>query len=253
VIIPLTAVLVLVLPGLLGGRLGRLARVGLRHTGWLTLALLAQVFVLQAFADPHGLLRVALEAAHVITYLVAAWFLWENRAVPGLWAIATGALSNGVTIAVNGGTLPARPGALRSAGLDVVMDGFANSAAMSHPRLALLGDIFAIPARFPLANVFSVGDVLIVLGAGIASIRICGTAWTAPWRPPLPLQRPTPTTRRYLAGPLPWALSWVDAAEQSSSSRSLASGSPIVTRTPSPGKHRTASPAPAQEAANVSA
>ena len=41
--------------------------------------------------------------------------------------------------------------------------------------------MFAIPAGWPLANVFSVGDVLIVLGVAVASWRICGTAWTPPW------------------------------------------------------------------------
>jgi hypothetical protein len=35
------------------------------------------------------------------------------------------------------------------------------------PRLAFLGDIFATPASVPAANVFSVGDVLLVLGAFI--------------------------------------------------------------------------------------
>jgi hypothetical protein len=31
-------------------------------------------------------------------------------------------------------------------------------------RLWFLGDVFAIPASWPLANVFSVGDLLIAIG-----------------------------------------------------------------------------------------
>jgi hypothetical protein len=56
-----------------------------------------------------------------------------------------------------------------------------NSGVVEHPKLAFLGDVFAVPAQFPLANVFSVGDVLIILGVGMASWRICGTRWTRPW------------------------------------------------------------------------
>ena len=35
-----------------------------------------------------------------------------------------------------------------------------NSGVLAAPRLAFLGDVFAIPAGWPLANVFSIGDVL---------------------------------------------------------------------------------------------
>jgi hypothetical protein len=51
-------------------------------------------------------------------------------------------------------------------------------------RLWFLGDVFAIPAGWPLANVFSVGDVLILLGAAVASFRVSGTRWSSPWTPP---------------------------------------------------------------------
>ena len=48
------------------------------------------------------------------------------------------------------------------------MEVFANAAYVEHARLWFLGDVFAIPASWPLANVFSVGDVLIALGAAWA-------------------------------------------------------------------------------------
>jgi Family of unknown function (DUF5317) len=51
--------------------------------------------------------------------------------------------------------------------------GFHNSTALADPRLAFLGDIFFIPASWPLSNVFSVGDVLIALGIVWALHRIC--------------------------------------------------------------------------------
>lgn len=58
-------------------------------------------------------------------------------------------------------------------------DRFTNSGPLEAPRLWFLGDIFAIPSGFPLANVFSVGDVLILAGVGLAAICICGTRWSS--------------------------------------------------------------------------
>jgi hypothetical protein len=71
--------------------------------------------------------------------------------------------------------MPARAGALRAAGRAVTGTEFANSATLSHPRLAWLGDVAAVPKGVPLANVFSVGDVLIVLGALVVLHQICGS------------------------------------------------------------------------------
>ncbi|MBK5250797.1 MAG: DUF5317 family protein, partial [Actinomycetales bacterium] len=52
-----------------------------------------------------------------------------------------------------------------------VDSGFTNSAVVDHPVLPWLGDVFAWPDPLPLANVFSVGDVLIAVGVLLA-------AWT---------------------------------------------------------------------------
>jgi hypothetical protein len=38
---------------------------------------------------------------------------------------------------------------------------------------AFLGDVFSLPASWPLSNVFSVGDILIALGIVWALHRIC--------------------------------------------------------------------------------
>jgi hypothetical protein len=177
-IIPVAAALAALLPLLVGGRMNRLGAVRLRRTAWVVWALLLQIVVIEMVSGgPPAILKTV----HVLSYLMAAAFLWLNRRVPGLLLVGLGAACNGITIAINGGTLPARPGALRTAGIDLVADRFVNSGALAHPHLWFLGDVFAIPAGWPLANVFSVGDVLIVLGVAVASWRICGTAWTAPW------------------------------------------------------------------------
>jgi hypothetical protein len=46
---------------------------------------------------------------------------------------------------------------------------------LENPRLPWLGDVFAVPEGFPLANVFSIGDIIMAVGAAYAVHRICGT------------------------------------------------------------------------------
>ena len=154
----------------LGGRLSRLALVKLR-LGWVPVVCLAlQVLIISVIP---GASHLALAATHVATYVAAGVFVAVNWRVPGLVLLGVGAASNGVTIAVNGGTLPARPEALASAGIHVSPGEFANSAALAHPHLAWLGDVFAWPEPLPLHNTFSVGDVLILLGVVVGAHVIC--------------------------------------------------------------------------------
>ncbi len=150
----------LALVPLTGGTWRRLATLRMRH-GWLAVASLAcQVVVLQGPGLPEG----PSAALHVLSYVLAGAFVIANRRLSGLWVLALGAASNGITIALNGGTLPASRVAQRTAGIEV-QDGFVNSGVLVDPVLPWLGDVFAVPAFVPLANVFSVGDVLIVIGA----------------------------------------------------------------------------------------
>ncbi len=108
------------------------------------------------------------QLVHLGTYGLLAAFLWVNRGVPYLWLAAVGGGLNLIVIAANGGVMPADPVALATAGVDQKAGDFANSAALAHPHLSFLGDVFAVPASWPVSNVFSVGDVIIVLGALLA-------------------------------------------------------------------------------------
>lgn len=145
---------------LTGGRLSRLALLRWRRPWLLLVALGAQVLIVEVPGVPQGPAAVV----HVLTYVAAAAFVWGNRQVAGLWLLASGAACNAVTIAANGGTLPSSASALATAGISPG-EGFENSGQLAHPVLPWLGDVFAIPSSLPLANVFSVGDVLIVAGA----------------------------------------------------------------------------------------
>ncbi|MEP1124001.1 MAG: DUF5317 family protein [Ilumatobacter sp.] len=63
---------------------------------------------------------------------------------------------------------------------------FENSNVNADARLAFLGDVFAIPANWPLANVFSIGDVIIVVAATyLAHVWCRRTARSNSWPAPL--------------------------------------------------------------------
>jgi hypothetical protein len=80
--------------------------------------------------------------------------------------IGLGAMLNAAAITANDGVMPASASAMRSAGLAHEAGGaFMNSAPVTDARLAFLGDIIAVPSWLPDAKVFSVGDLLIFLGA----------------------------------------------------------------------------------------
>jgi len=175
-------VVALASPALFGGRLSRLALV--RFRGWwiLVAALLSQILIIEIFPDAD---RTFLEAVHMATYVAAGIFVAINWRVPGLLIIAAGGAMNGITIGLNGGQLPASKEALKMAGIDLSKGDFVNSGVLADPVLPLLGDIFVWPEPFPFANVYSFGDVLIVVGAFYGAHKIAGSRlvkhpWTAP-------------------------------------------------------------------------
>ena len=165
---------------LAGGRLTALADVRLQWLPALLVALALQVVALRLVPEwPTALLA----GLHVASYGAAGGFVVVNRHVPGLWLIALGGFANFAAIAANGGVMPASPAAMATAGVTPAPGVFVNSAPMEDAALWFLGDIFAIPASGPLSSAFSVGGVLIVLGAALALHRICGSRLVpARWR-----------------------------------------------------------------------
>jgi hypothetical protein len=102
-----------------------------------------------------------------LLWLVTLFNLWA----PGMPLVSLGILLNLLVIAANGGHMPTLLTNLPAAGhferLAVLQTGssYNNSIALTEAtRLPFLGDIFVIPQPFPLANVFSVGDVLLAAG-----------------------------------------------------------------------------------------
>ncbi len=157
---------------LAGGRLSALADLRFRGVGLLGAALGVQILILAVL---DGADSVVLGAAYVATFLAAGVFVWANRRVPGVLLLGLGGALNATAIVANGGVMPARAGALEAAGRPLAEDGFRNSAAVAEAHLAWLGDTFAIPSRVPLANVFSIGDLVLVLGVLVLLHVSCGS------------------------------------------------------------------------------
>jgi hypothetical protein len=157
---------------LAGGRIAALSELRFRAPGALVAAILAQVLIVSVF--PHGSAWLH-NAVHVGTYLVVAVFVVLNRRTPWVWLVALGGALNFTAIAANGGVMPAAPRALEKAGFALDPAGFTNSGAVSNPHLQFLGDVFWVPSSFPISNVFSAGDVLILLGALLAMHCICAS------------------------------------------------------------------------------
>lgn len=168
-LIVVAAVLGVLAVRLTGRPLSRLAK--LRFTAvWLVPLALAVQVVTISFTPPGP--EVVYRVIHLATYVALGAFVWLNRRIPWLWLVALGGACNMAAISANGGVMPASPDALRRAGLSE-SDGFTNSDVVDDPRLAALGDVFATPEWLPLANVFSVGDVLLVVGLALLVLRAC--------------------------------------------------------------------------------
>ncbi|MCU1398144.1 MAG: diguanylate cyclase/phosphodiesterase & domain with sensor(s) [Acidimicrobiales bacterium] len=157
-----------------GADLRRLIDVPIKHLWMVWLALAIQVVVLWLLAD-HVTGWVG-DVGHMLTCALAGAFAYVNRRVPGILIMCAGEGLNLIATAANGGRMPASAGAWRTVG-GATTTNFTDSGPVANPRLPVLGDIFAVPKGWPLADVFSIGDVMLVLGLMWLLYRSC--------RPPL--------------------------------------------------------------------
>jgi hypothetical protein len=157
---------------LVGGRMSGVAGVRFR---WWGVALGGLFLQLLLFAPPVaaqvGAAGPALYVASTMAVLAA---LLRNIRLPGLMMVASGALLNLLVIAANGGYMPSSPEAwFRLNGVAALPAGDYTNSTLAGALTAFpyLGDILVLPRPLPLANVFSLGDLLIGLGAAWFLVR----------------------------------------------------------------------------------
>ncbi len=171
------------LAALTGARISNIATLPIRGLPLVWVALGLQALIYPLSTHLAGWMSSAL---HLTTYAIAGVFVWMNRRLPGLWIVVVGGAMNLSAIVANGGVMPASRRAWSAAGFDRESSRFENSFPVENPRLQVFGDIFAVPHGWPFANVFSIGDVLLVVGLVLMIDRWCRVEQRAA-APPAPL------------------------------------------------------------------
>jgi hypothetical protein len=159
----------------LGGSFAELTRLPVRGTWLIVFGFGIQFVVISIAPEMSHALAIAI---HLASYGCAVVFCAMNWKIRWMPVVGVGGGLNLVAIAANGGEMPASAWATRVAGIVEEPGKFANSTVVEHPRLLFLGDVFAIPRSWPLSNVFSVGDVLLVIGCVLVLHAGSGARWT---------------------------------------------------------------------------
>jgi Family of unknown function (DUF5317) len=164
----LYAVLAGLLVGLLtGGSLGRLGDLRLAWAPLIAVGMGVQVLL---FSTPVGDdLGPAAPIVYIASNLAVLAAVWRNLSIPGLPLVFVGGAANLIAICANGGYMPVSPDALAALGRRA-QEGYSNARQFDGVVLWPLTDLFPMPAWLPMANIFSVGDALIGVGAAMAIV-----------------------------------------------------------------------------------
>jgi hypothetical protein len=162
-----------VILGLVAGLVSRgsLAALGSTHIRLWPVALIGLFAQLLLFSSPlAAVVGPWGPSLYVVSTVAVLMALVVNLRQPGFWLIILGALANLTVIVANGGQMPASPDAWAALNgvAAVPTTNFSNSVlAGPNTLLPFLGDNFVLPRPIPLANVFSIGDVLIGTGGAL--------------------------------------------------------------------------------------
>lgn len=175
----------LLLGFLLGGSTAGFGIARFRYLPLLMVALLIQVLIFTPLMGQMEIIHSIGPYLYMVSILLTLFVLSRNLHLPGLVIILIGAALNAVVIFANGGFMPTRADLLEEAGrLDQVRQSEESAASgerLTHTnsviadddtRLYFLGDTIAIPDAFPLANVISIGDIFIAIGAAVTIVLV---------------------------------------------------------------------------------
>jgi len=175
-LMPLLVALAIIAGLLRGGSLRNFAALPLRWVPLIIGSFALQLFLFTPFID-QPLIVVPVAPLYVLSMIMAAVWVALNWRIPGMPLITLGLLMNFAAIVANGGYMPVSPDAVRYAGkIAQFADGatVSNNGLLASPdqvRLWIFTDIIALPKALPLAGVFSIGDIVLVVGIGLLCYR----------------------------------------------------------------------------------
>ena len=167
----LYACLILVLTHALlpGSDLRRLGQIRLRHTWLVWLALADQIVVISVLPD----LGAVSQGAHFASYALAALFALLNNRSAGTWIVGLGGSATCSRSRPTAARCPPRGRPRKRQGGDPHPG--TSPTRPPCPTLAWppSGTCSSIPSWFPVHSVFSIGDVVIVLGVALFLHSTC--------------------------------------------------------------------------------
>ncbi len=179
---------------LTGGSLAQAHQARFRALPLFFGAAFVQVLIFTPLLGTRGFIHDYGSLIYIGSVLASLAAILLNLRIPGMKIMALGAALNALVIIANGGYMPSTEEALARAGkLEAVERAEAkapgddwlltnSTIANDDTRLLFLGDVIAIPEGAPLANVISIGDVLLAFGAAVAVLRVMRLPANAPVR-----------------------------------------------------------------------
>ncbi|MBI5303791.1 MAG: DUF5317 domain-containing protein [Chloroflexi bacterium] len=114
----------------------------------------------------------------VLSQCLLVVFFVANRSTPALWLLAVGFLLNLLPMIFNGGYMPITPEAMSKLNPAVAVEHWQSGLVRpgskdivlpaSDAPFWFLGDVFVLSRPFPLPTAFSIGDLVLLVGFGVA-------------------------------------------------------------------------------------